>query len=81
MINETEKRLNLLFDLINCEALSEGSTEKVLEICQGEICSLSSSTWMMRDWSSSLASQQLSKLAIRLRLSTFTSRCSHLRTT
>ncbi|GAA6022152.1 hypothetical protein JCM11491_005106 [Sporobolomyces phaffii] len=34
MINETEKRLNLLFDLINCDALSEGSTGKVLEICQ-----------------------------------------------
>ncbi|GAA5915736.1 uncharacterized protein JCM6883_002940 [Sporobolomyces salmoneus] len=34
MINETEKRLNMLFDLINCEALSEPSTEKVLEICQ-----------------------------------------------
>lgn len=35
MINETEKRLNMLFDLINCEALSENSTEKILEICRG----------------------------------------------
>ncbi|GAA5998138.1 hypothetical protein JCM5350_005903, partial [Sporobolomyces pararoseus] len=34
MINETEKRLNMLFDLINCEQLSEPSTEKVLEICK-----------------------------------------------
>ncbi|GAA5841077.1 hypothetical protein JCM5353_001374 [Sporobolomyces roseus] len=34
MINETEKRLNMLFDLINCEALSENSTEKILEICR-----------------------------------------------
>lgn len=41
MINETEKRLNMLFDLINCEALSEPSTEKVLEVCKGTLLLLS----------------------------------------
>ncbi|GAA5923806.1 uncharacterized protein JCM15063_003772 [Sporobolomyces koalae] len=34
MINETEKRLNMLFDLINSEILSPSSTEQVLEICK-----------------------------------------------
>ncbi|GAA5940398.1 hypothetical protein JCM1841_004304 [Sporobolomyces salmonicolor] len=34
MINDTEKRLNILFDMLNCETLSEASTATVLEICK-----------------------------------------------
>lgn len=35
MINDTEKRLNLLFDMLNCETLSETSHARVLEIVKG----------------------------------------------
>lgn len=35
LVAETDKRLNLLFDLLNNETLSKSSAERVLEICQG----------------------------------------------
>lgn len=35
MINDTEKRLNLLFDMLNCETLSEASHARILEIVKG----------------------------------------------
>lgn len=35
IVNDTEKRLNILFDLLNNELLTEASAKRVLEICQG----------------------------------------------
>ncbi|GAA6063655.1 hypothetical protein JCM10212_004922 [Sporobolomyces blumeae] len=34
MINDTEKRLNILFDLLNCESLPEGTVVRVLDVCR-----------------------------------------------
>ncbi|GAA6053576.1 hypothetical protein JCM3770_005202 [Rhodotorula araucariae] len=34
LVAETEKRLNLLFDMVNNETLSPSSAQRVLEICQ-----------------------------------------------
>ncbi|BGP28314.1 protein transport protein S31 [Rhodotorula toruloides] len=34
IVNDTEKRLNILFDLLNNELLTEASAKRVLEICQ-----------------------------------------------
>ncbi|GAA5991405.1 hypothetical protein JCM10908_003297 [Rhodotorula pacifica] len=34
IVNDTEKRLNILFDMLNCETLSEASTKRLLELCQ-----------------------------------------------
>lgn len=36
IVNDTEKRLNILFDMLNCETLSETSTKRLVELCQGE---------------------------------------------
>ncbi|GAA5877434.1 hypothetical protein JCM3774_001611 [Rhodotorula dairenensis] len=34
IVNDTEKRLNILFDMLNCETLSEASTKRLSELCQ-----------------------------------------------
>ncbi|KAM0793724.1 hypothetical protein ACM66B_001148 [Microbotryomycetes sp. NB124-2] len=34
MIQDTEKRINLLFDMLNCETLSGASVNRLLEVCK-----------------------------------------------
>lgn len=37
MINDIEKRLNLLFDMLNCGTLSAPTQARVLEIVRGQL--------------------------------------------
>lgn len=37
IVNDTEKRLNILFDLLNNELLTEASAKRVLDVCQGAL--------------------------------------------
>ncbi|KAK4049617.1 protein transport protein S31 [Microbotryomycetes sp. JL221] len=34
MIQDTEKRINVLFDMLNCETLTPASTNRLLEVCK-----------------------------------------------
>lgn len=36
MLADIEKRVNILFDLLNCGTLSEPTQARILEICRGE---------------------------------------------
>lgn len=36
MMNDMEKRLNVLFDMLNCEALPQPALGRVIEIVKGE---------------------------------------------
>lgn len=47
LVAETDKRLNLLYDMLNNEALSKSSADRVLDICQG-----ASYSWLLSRFSS-----------------------------
>lgn len=36
MVDDTERRLNVLFDALNCETLTQSTVEALHEIIQGE---------------------------------------------
>lgn len=40
MINDIEKRINLLFDLLNCGTLSEPTQNRILDIAKGSSSSV-----------------------------------------
>lgn len=49
MINDIEKRINLLFDLLNCGTLSEPTQARILDIVKGSSLAFSFSL-RVADW-------------------------------